>query len=195
MGCAEYLKMSVARQTVLNDSPLQESELQTLCRAKLLTMKNVLSSYNREIGKLGEDLSKEALSQRLSMNETVFTPAYHGLDLVFQDAEGKYVVVDSKATTNNNPFSLLHPTRRGTQLGEDWIRSKAQCMQNPNSAQYTPQNAKIGKELERALDRGEVRTMLVHANPETQEVLTYELLGKDVRQRDNWELVDFLMEE
>lgn len=163
MGCAEYLTVQVFTQTVLRYGHIEQ-------------------------GNIGEEIANELATDKLGFSQVGFAPAKHGLDGVFRDSKGSLVVVDSKCTTGS-PFSALHTTNHGTQLTSTWIGAKAACMQNPNSAQYTPQNARVGSEIQQALNRGEVRTMLVHSNPETMEVTAYELVGKDVTSPSSWQTV------
>jgi len=175
MGCAEYLLMATAMQTILRE-------------------------YTGEIGRMGEALANEFVRDHLNLQDTGFQPAYHGLDGVFRDSDRNLVVVDSKCTTSNNPFALLDPLKSGDkQLGRSWIESRASLMQNPNSEQCKagPNNSAIGREIQNALSKNGpgVRSMLVHTNPETQEITAYELVGEDPGSQDNWEPVGYYTED
>jgi len=77
------------------------------------------------------------------------------------------------------PFSALHTTQHGKQLGNQWIARQAELMQNQNSAQHTPENARLGEQIQQAIQDNVLRAVLVHTNPETKTVTLYERVSED----------------
>lgn len=165
MGCCgEYLMMVVALQTILRYSDKWQ-------------------------GALGEQIANQLAIERLGMSSVGFTAVNHGLDGVFRDSKGNTVVVEAKCTTGN-PFSTLSETNNGLQTSNQWIAANAGLMQREASAQCAGKNSQIGTQIQRALDDGSLRCLLVHSNPETQEVRAYERISEaNVRSASSWQLV------
>jgi len=131
-------------------------------------------------GGLGETSSTEIAISTFKAQRTRFTPAYHGIDNVLLEPKKKLEVLDSKDTIGN-PFSHLAPTKHGRQLDDEWIYHKAGLMQKESSAQYTVENAKLGKRIQQILDSENetLSVVLVHANPATGVTTVYKRESKE----------------
>lgn len=165
MGCAEYLLMQVAMQTVLRYGHIEQ-------------------------GNIGEQIASELCTQHLNMSNVGYMAVKHGLDGVFGDKQGNTVVVESKCEATTG-FPTLNRTPKGEdQMSDAWISTRADLMQNQNSSQHSERNSQIGKDIINARDNGSLRCVLVHTNPETGEVRAYERTSSEnVRSSSSWQLI------
>ncbi len=142
------------------------------------SMAVVLAKYgSMMMGDMGEQAAGEMCTQHLNMSPSDFSPAKHGFDGVFTDSLGNTVVMESKCWTNP-PVSSTGRGQIGKQMSDAWIEKNAGLMKNPSSAQYKDgYNADTGKQILDAMDPnkpGSLRRILVHTNPTTGEIRTYE---------------------
>ena len=168
MACAEFL--------------LMQTYMQMTIRYGLIWM-----------GNIGEQIANELAINHLGLSPTGFTPVKHGIDGVFTDNKGKTVVVDSKVTAGN-PFLLLHETVKSgnnPQLSDEWISLNATLMQRSESAQSVGMNPAIGAQIQKAVVEGNLRSILVHTNFETQEIRAYERISNEnIRSASSWKMID-----
>lgn len=176
MGCAEYLNQKDWESIYLY----------------LTTKMDTINRYGAIMqGNLGEEIANDLAINHLGMTSTGFIPVKHGIDGVFIDENGRTVVMDSKSTAGN-PFQLLHPTNSGVQLTNSWISMNADLMQREASSQCVGLNKEIGEKVQQAIDDKSVRCILVHTNPETQEVKAYERISEDnVRSASSWREINW----
>lgn len=80
---------------------------------------------------------------------------------------GKLVIVEAKMTGTGG-LGALKMTDFGKQSSVEWVRHTAELMCDPLSSQYSPDNARIGREI---LEVGpeNVHFVYVHTNPTTLE--------------------------
>ena len=119
-------------------------------------------------GDLGEGIALRVASEKLGLTpDPRFDQRYHGLDVVCDDDKENLVLIDSKC--DERGIKALE----GDQMQPEWVERTAAKMQNPKSAQYTPGNAEIGAEIQRA-GADKVRRLVVTTHPTTLRVRCYE---------------------
>ena len=191
MGCAEFADVVVVdtmiaayhaallqqeQERIAQEALLEQGKQDVLTARLLIT--TIINHWKEIQGKIGEEFVAENVVGALDLLPTHFTAAKHGLDNVFKDSQKNTVVLESKCTTGS-PFSALHSTKHGKQLGDKWIARQAELMQNQNSAQHTPENARLGEQIQQAIQDNVLRAVLVHTNPETKTVTLYERVSED----------------
>lgn len=164
------------QERIEEEDLLKQGEADALI-ARLL-IKSIISSGNEKIGKIGEKFAAENVVGALDLLPTRFAAAKHGFDNVFTDSRKGIVVLESKCTTGS-PLSALHTTKHhGKQLDDEWIGRQAELMQKQSSAQYSIENASLGKQIHQAIEDHTIRAILVHTNPETGVVTLYERVSE-----------------
>lgn len=131
------------------------------------------SVRNQMDGAVGERLAAETAIQKLGLIGTFFDQPKHGFDSVYKDKNGTLVFVDAKFTKGKAPASMLKHTNFGRQLSPKWISRKAKLMQNKGTTQYSPDNAKIGREIDQ-VGAENTRSIVLHTDKETLRVTAYE---------------------
>ena len=192
MGCAEYLDVAVAntmiaayraallqqeQERIAQKALLEQGKADVLAARLLIT--TIVNHWKEIQGKIGEKFAAENVVGALDLVGTPFTPAKHGLDNVFQDSQNRMVALEAKCC-KGSPFSELHQTKHGKEfVDNEWFDRKAELMQKSSSAQYTPDNARLGKQIQQAIKDNNLRAVLVHINPETKTVTLYERVSED----------------
>ena len=191
MGCAEFADVAVVdtmiaayraallqqeQERIAQEALLEQGKQDVLAARLLIT--TIVNHWKEIQGKIGEKFVAENVVGALDLLPTDFTAAKHGFDNVFRDSQKNMVVLESKCTTGS-PFSALHTTQHGKQLGNQWIARQAELMQNQNSAQHTPENTRLGEQIQQAIQDNVLRAVLVHTNPETKTVTLYERVSED----------------
>jgi len=192
MGCAEFADVVVVdtmiaayhaallqqeQERIAQEALLEQGKADILAARLLIT--TIINRWKEIQGKIGEKFAAENVVGALDLVGTRFTPAKHGLDNVFKDPKGNLVALESKCC-KGSPFSQLHQSKHGKEFVDDeWFDHKAELMQNQNSAQHTPENARLGEQIQQAIQDNVLRAVLVHTNPETKTVTLYERVSED----------------
>lgn len=134
-------------------------------------------------GKVGEQTAHNVLTSKMDFEETEYEPKHHGVD-DFLKLDGKYVMVETKATVDAHGKDSLDPTTRGKQASVKWLNHKLDEMSREGSGQYSEANARIAEEIRQQGGAESVQRVLLHLNPYTMNVFAYE--GKDAEGRE-WE--------
>lgn len=93
------------------------------------------------LGDVGEQLAADLVQREGNLREIPFDQSKHGFDRVFLTSDGRVVILESKVHQRGE----FHPgqTRAGEQGSPKWIAATADKMANPESAQWSPDNARI----------------------------------------------------
>ncbi|HEX8682063.1 MAG TPA: hypothetical protein VF707_07110 [Ardenticatenaceae bacterium] len=119
-------------------------------------------------GDIGEGVTIAAVVDKLGLTpDPRFDQPYHGVDGVYQDEQGAMVVGESKFTEKG--IKALE----GNQMQPDWLAKRALMMQDPESKQYTPGNAQIGADIQKA-GAENVRRLVITTDPKTLVTQGYE---------------------
>jgi len=116
-------------------------------------------------GDIGEQVAAQVAINELNFTGVPFDPPHNGFDSVYRDPSGKLVIVEAKFTEKSG-VGALGNTAHGRQGSVEWIRYNAELMTNPLSSRYSPDNAKIGREI---LEKGpeNIRCLLIHTSPDS----------------------------
>ncbi len=112
-----------------------------LVTAGIAAVQWLARSVQQALGDVGEDLTARLLKQQDGWQEAPFDQPKHGFDRVFTAPGLPLIIVESKV----NRQGEFHPGQ--PQVGEQgspaWIAAQAEHMADPNSAQWSPDNARI----------------------------------------------------
>lgn len=128
------------------------------------------AKFKKYIGDLGENIAMETIRERFGLEEVPFDQPKHGFDRVFRSPSSPVILVESKI--NKDGEIHLRDTNRGQQMSTEWITDKSIRMTNPESAQWSPVNERIGK-LIQELDPANIPAITVVTNPNTGQVDVY----------------------
>lgn len=135
-------------------------------------------------GDIGEQEATRISMHGLSLKAVPFDKPLRtnqGMDGVFRNPQNeKLVVVEAKCTQDRSGYGLdsLGRTRHGRQGSVEWIKHKADLMQDKRSSLYSKANAKIGQEIEE-LGAKNVERLLIHVHPQSLNITISRGVGKD----------------
>lgn len=129
--------------------------------------KSIMALGNKLQGDIGESVAAQVAVNELNLVAENFDPPNKGFDSVYRNTSGELVIVEAKLTLAGGK-SALGSTNHGRQGSVEWVRYNAELMCDPYSGRYSPDNAKIGKEILR-VGAENVHFVVIHTNPETLE--------------------------
>ncbi|MBA3531035.1 MAG: hypothetical protein H0T73_03830 [Ardenticatenales bacterium] len=129
----------------------------------------VKARQSKEQGDIGEGVVIRAASEKLGLTpDPSFDASYHGIDCLYRGKGGELVVVEAKFTEER----LHKALDNNKQMQPEWVEKKAQQMQNPQSAQFTPGNRELGAQIER-IGPENIRRIVITIHPTTMEMEAY----------------------
>jgi len=151
--------------TPCNKHPIREETEQ---------MRKTRAELDKMQGDIGERLAAKILVHEMDLNGEPFIPPYGGLDQVYRDRNGTLVTVECKFTTSG--ISSLNKGKHIPQGTPEHTRRNTRLMQDPTSSQFSPENAKLGAEIDR-VGAENIRSMGVITDPGSLVTTVYELKG------------------
>lgn len=104
-------------------------------------VRQMAGNIRAALGDTGESLVTRLLQEQFGWQELAFDQPKHGFDRVFTAPGLPLIVVESKV--NRAGKLRLGRTQDGEQGSAAWIAAQAERMADPDSAQYSPQNARL----------------------------------------------------
>jgi len=107
----------------------------------LYLLRQMAGNIRAALGDTGESLVTRLLQEQFDWQEVAFDQPKHGFDRLFTTPSFPLIVVESKV----NRFGKLHLGRpqTGEQGSAAWVAAQAAKMADPDSAQYSPENARL----------------------------------------------------
>jgi hypothetical protein len=141
---------------------------------------------NQNQGDFGEHFCERVAIESLGYMPVEYDKHKHGIDGIYINKEGHFVIAEHKFTTDKNGKGSLDGSLKNNdrELSVDWLKNILIKMtdrkeKGPDSELYSDVNSEVAKEIKKAIDEKTLHRVLIHVHSQTLNVIVSECDDKE----------------